>query len=144
MEAEEDVVLHDEGAEQSEVLERAADAERRDAVHRHIEQRHIIENDAAAVGLIDATEAIEQGGLAGAVRADDAADLAAPHVKTDIVERDDAPETHAETADTKQRRLRRPLSCGGGGLSSGHGPLTNDYRPASSSRTTAGAPPARP
>ena len=57
----------------------------------------------AAVAAVKAAEAIEQRRLAGAVRADQAADLAASDLEGDIVQRDDAAEAHRHVVDAKQR-----------------------------------------
>ena len=69
-------------AEQRQVLERAADAERGDAVRRRLEQRAALERDPALAERVEARQAVEQRRLAGAVRADQADDLAAPRRRT--------------------------------------------------------------
>ncbi len=83
---------HRHGAEQAEILEGAADAERGDAVARRLEQRAPLEADRAAVEAIEPGQAVEQRRLAGAVGPDQAEDLAGRDVERDAVERDDAAE----------------------------------------------------
>ena len=74
--ADHDVVEHLMRAEQREVLEGAADAERGDAVARHLRAAAGRRTRCAAVAVVEAGQAVEQGGLAGAVGADQAGDLA--------------------------------------------------------------------
>ena len=65
-----------------------------------------LEQDVAAVGRVEAAEAIEERGLAGAVGADQAGDLAGKDVEGDAVERDDAAEADRDVAHAEQRRSR--------------------------------------
>ena len=76
MAADAHIVEHRHGAEQREVLERAADADLGDAVRRAVEDALPFEQDVAASRRVEAAEAVEQRGLAGAVRADQAEQLA--------------------------------------------------------------------
>src|SRR6185369_603699 len=102
------------GAEQREILEGAADADRGDAVAGDPEQRIAVEQDVAAAALIKARQAVEEGGLAGAVGADQPDDAAGRHVEGDIVERDDAAKANANVLHAQQRpcntRSDRPSS----------------------------------
>jgi hypothetical protein len=93
---EHDVVEHRHAAEQGEVLEGAADAERRDPVARHLQQRARAEQDFAAVALVEARQAVEERGLAGAVRPDQPDDVARRDIEGDPVQRDDAAEADAD------------------------------------------------
>ena len=52
--------------------------------------------------LVEPGEAVEQRGLAGAVRPDQAEDLALVHVERDAVQRDDAAEHDADVANREQ------------------------------------------
>ena len=60
------------------------------------------------IGAVDAADAVEQRGLAGAVRPDQAADLAAPDIEGHAVHRDDAAKTH-HNAEYAQQRVRLTL-----------------------------------
>jgi hypothetical protein len=103
MAADQDVLQHRHGAEETEILEGAADAERGDAVARRLEQRDALELDGPLVELIEPAEAVEQRRLARAVRADEAADLAALDVEGDAVEGDDAAEALGDAGYAEQR-----------------------------------------
>ena len=92
MAADAHVVEHRQVAEQREVLEGAADADVGDAVRRPAQDAAALEQDVAGARRVEPAEAVEQRRLAGAVRADQAEDLALPHVERDVVERDDAAE----------------------------------------------------
>ena len=66
-------------------------------------QRAALELDVAVGEAIDAADAVEQRGLAGAVRADQAADLAVADVERDAAQRDDAAEAHRHVGNAEQR-----------------------------------------
>ena len=70
------VLAHAHRREQAEVLEAARDAERRDLVRGAGEQVLAVEGDAARLGRVEAADAVEERGLAGAVGADQPADRA--------------------------------------------------------------------
>ena len=70
----------------------APDAKRGNPVPRHIQQRLALETDVALIRCVETAQAVEQCGLAGAVRADQAADFAASDVERHAIERDDAAE----------------------------------------------------
>ena len=63
-------------------------------------------SDVASRVAVDAADAVEQRGLAGAVRADQAADLAVADVEGHAVQRDHAAEAHLDTGDPQQRPVR--------------------------------------
>ena len=64
-----------------------------------------VEGDAAGAGAVGAGDAIEQAGLAGAVRPDDRHQLArASTGKRHVVERDDAAESQRDVLDVQERR----------------------------------------
>ena len=80
-----DVVLDVEAAEDRRFLRQIADAEPRALVHRQRGDVVAVELDAAAVGVDQAGDHVEHRGLAGAVRAEQADRLAAPHVERDAL-----------------------------------------------------------
>ncbi len=61
---------------------------------RQPEQRHAVERDVAAIALVEPRDAVEERGLAGAVRADQADDAPGRDIEGDPVKGDDAAETH--------------------------------------------------
>ena len=81
-----DVLLDAHVQEQPERLERARDAAVRDLVRREPDDALAVEQDVAGVGLVDAGDEVEERRLAGAVRADDAHDLALVHLQVQIVD----------------------------------------------------------
>ena len=99
MAADHDVLPHRQRSEQREVLERAADAERGDAMDRVARQRAPFEGDRALVEAVEARETVEQRGLAGAIGPDQPADLAARDVEADLIEREHAAEPHGDAFD---------------------------------------------
>ena len=62
-----------------------------------------VEVDAAALGAVDPGDAVEQAGLAGAVRADDGVDRAASDLEADVGEGGDAPEVEYQVVDPQER-----------------------------------------
>ena len=112
MAADHDVLEHGHVAKQRQILKRAADADLGDPVRRLVEDGLALKLNVAMVRRVEPAEAIEQGGLAGAVRADQAQEHALGHVERHVVERDDAAETHADILDRQQRRSRpQPRAC---------------------------------
>src|SRR6185437_15203831 len=97
--ADQHVVAHAQGAEQGEVLKGATDPEVDELVARGAGQLAALEQDLAFAVAIDAADAVEQRGLAGAVRPDQAADLPLPDIERDTVERDNAAEADNYAAD---------------------------------------------
>ena len=108
--ADPDIVEHREIGKQRDVLEGAADADFGDLVRRAGQDALALEQDIALAGLIEPGEAIEERGLAGAVRSDQAEDLALVHVERHAVQRDDAAEHDADVANRKQGSNRTGLS----------------------------------
>src|SRR3981189_3839288 len=99
MAADHDVLAYRQGSKQREVLERAADAERGDAVDRVARQRAPLEPNRAVVEAVEARETVEQRGLACAIGPDQAADFATRDVEADLIERDHAAEPHGDAFD---------------------------------------------
>jgi hypothetical protein len=70
-----DILQHRRAIGQGNVLERAANADRRDAVARDPQDGTAPERDVAGIGLEEPAEAVEQPGFAGSIRANQAGDL---------------------------------------------------------------------
>ena len=100
------VLEHAHRAEQREVLERAPDAERGDAMARDAKQRAAGEGDVAALARVKPRNAVEERGLAGTVRADQADDASGRDVEGHAVEGHDAAEMHGNVLHAQQRLLR--------------------------------------
>ena len=97
-------------AEQLEVLERPRDPANDDAVRRGLEECLSLELDFAAVRVVQPGDKVEDGRLPGAVRADQADDLAPLDIEGDAVDRDDAAEATRDVPKLQQRHratLRR-------------------------------------
>ena len=90
-----------------EVLERAGDPEAGDAVGRYREQVLAVEGDRARERAVDPAEAVEHRRLAGAVRPDEAHDLALVDREAQTVERDDAPEADRHVTYIEQPHVVR-------------------------------------
>src|SRR5207244_366256 len=71
-----EVVEHAHTLEESDVLEGAGDAERGDVGRLEVRPVLAVENDPSLVRMVEATDRVEQRGLAGAVGTDDGQDLA--------------------------------------------------------------------
>src|SRR5579883_2375069 len=127
MAADTDIVEHRHGAKQRQVLKRAADADRRHAVGRQGENAAPVEDDVAFPRRVETAEAVEQRGLAGPIRPDQAEQLAGADREGDAVERNDAAEAHADVAYGDERRRR-------GGHSSLSAPLAKPRKLDSSRR----------
>ena len=100
--AEQDVLPHRHGSEQRQVLKRAADAERGNAVRPRVDDWRAFEQDAAFVERIQPRQAIEQRRLARAIRADQPDDVAGLHRKRHAIECRDAAEAHRHAIDAQQ------------------------------------------
>ena len=61
-------------------------------------------SDLSGAGLVQPAEAIEQRGLAGAVRPDQAGDLAGHDVESDVIQSNHAAEAKGDAADRQQFR----------------------------------------
>src|SRR5260370_37870348 len=96
---------------QRDVLKGAADAYFRDPVWRAAENALAFHENVAGARLVEPAQAIEQRGLAGAVRPDQAEDLALTHVEGYAIQRDDAAEHDADVANRKQGFLSPGELC---------------------------------
>src|SRR2546428_124849 len=106
--ADDQVVAHRHGREQPHVLERARDAERGDAVHRHTRDVARPELHAALDRVVDSRQHVDERGLARAVRADQPHHLALRDAQGHLVERAQAAELHRHLLDRQKRsRARR-------------------------------------
>src|SRR5689334_20048872 len=65
---------------------------------RQSTQRLAFEQDRAALEFVEPGKTVEEGGLAGAVRADQSNDVPGHNVERHAVERNDAAEAHADIA----------------------------------------------
>ncbi len=81
-----DVVLDIEAAEDRRFLRQIADAEPGALIHRQVGDVVAVELDDAAVGLDQPGDHVERGGLAGAVRSEQADRLAAPDIEADVLD----------------------------------------------------------
>src|SRR5712671_6059014 len=101
-----DVVERAHAAKQRDVLERAGDAAARRLIGPHRAARAPLEGDAPVLRTVEAVDDVEHGRLAGAVRADDGADLALADVEGHVGERLDAAESERDALDRQQRLAR--------------------------------------
>ena len=62
-----------------------------------------LQRDHALGRLVEAGDAVEDGGLAGAVRADDGGDVAAAGLEGEVGDRDEAAEAHGQVLDRQDR-----------------------------------------
>ena len=74
-------------------------------------RRAAIEDDSSLGGPIEAGDAVEDRRLAGAIRADQGGDVAAPDIEGQVVDGDEAAEAHGEMLDG-QDRIACPALCG--------------------------------
>src|SRR3546814_3011384 len=86
------VLQHGHLVEHPRNLEGPSDPHRRDAVDRPVRDAAAAEGDGPAAGRVDPVDDVEKGGLAGAVRPDDALNLAFLDVEIDSVEHGKAAE----------------------------------------------------
>src|SRR3990167_8051651 len=100
--AEHDVVAHRQGAEHRQVLEGAAHAQLGDLVGGRAGDRLPFEQDVTGLVVVEPGQAVEQGGLARAVGADQAAHMAAVHVEAHAVECHDAAESNRHPTPAEQ------------------------------------------
>jgi len=94
-----DVIQDRHRSEQSRTLEGAADAERGNVRGRASAQGSSLQPDVAAHRPIEPAQAIEQGGLAGAIRPNQSDDAAFACGEGDGFERHDAAEAHGHVGD---------------------------------------------
>ena len=116
MAADHDVFEHGHGLEQADVLEGAGqslfgDAARLETVEPPGFATGRGEHQVAAGGGVDAGQAVEKGGLAGAVGADQGHDLTMADAQVQVVQGADAAEIHGQAADFEQRRHGVCQSC---------------------------------
>ena len=111
MPAEHDVFENCHRAEQRQILKSPADAERCHAVDGRGRQTTAVKNDFALPQLVQPGETIEQCGLARPIGTDQPADLPAPDVEADAVERDDAAKSHCHIFDGKKHRSVRGVAA---------------------------------
>ena len=93
-----DVVEHAHALEEREVLEGARDAHLGHLARVHVAEGLAAQADRALLRLVDAVDAVEHRALAGAVRADDGADLVLADVEADVGQRLHAAEAQADVA----------------------------------------------
>ena len=91
------------GAEEADVLERAADAERGDLVLRQPGDVLAVEHDLARRRRVGARQHVEERRLARAVRPDQARDRAARHDEVDVLDGDEPAELLAHAARLEQQ-----------------------------------------
>src|SRR5439155_21494006 len=117
VERDEEVVEGAELLEQLEILEGARDLEPCPLVRFEVPEVAALVADVALVAREDAGDAVEHGGLAGAVRADQAEDLALEEVEGDVGQCLDAAEPQRDVLDLQQRR-DQPFATSAGSSSS--------------------------
>src|SRR6185312_9076276 len=81
----EDIVFHGESAKDRGFLRQIADTEARPAIHRQLRYIMAIKFDFAGVGLHKANHHVEDGGLAGAIRTEEADGFAARDIDVHAV-----------------------------------------------------------
>ena len=96
------VLEHRERVEDADDLERARDAQRDDPVGEERGDGRAADPCLATVGGQEPRQEVEEGRLAGAVRADDRAQLAAAHLEGRAVHRGEGAEAPGEAADLEQ------------------------------------------
>jgi len=96
--------------EQSVVLKRHPDLA---PIGRKIGDAHAVDRNLARVGHQEASDQVEQRGLAAAGRAEQRHQLAALHLQRDLVQRDDLAETFGDAIEADgERRIGRPRISG--------------------------------
>ena len=108
-----EVVEHRHALEQGDVLERAGDPGGGRLVGPHPRARHPPEGDRPFLRVVEAVDDVEHGALAGAVGADDGADLALADVEAHPVDRAHPAEREADVMDVEDHlsgRRRHPGS----------------------------------
>ena len=113
------ILEHRHAAEQPDVLEGAGDA----GLRIDVVVVEPLEPEALAVGmvelqhpfgrLVEAGDAVEHRGLAGAVRPDQRGDVVPPDLEGDVVDGDESAEAHGEVLDLEQRDRSATASCAG-------------------------------
>ena len=126
MAADQDVLQHGEGGEQADVLEGAGDAGGQDLVRRQAEQLAALEADGAAGGGHEAGDDVEEGGLAGAVGADDGDDAAVGDGDVDLLSATRPPKRTVTPRISRRLPVLRAArvrghACEGGGVEAAAG-----------------------
>src|SRR5216683_3350355 len=98
-----DVVQHGHALEERDVLEGPGDAEGGHVVGLELGPVLALEQDSSLLGVVEATDDIDQGGLPRPVGPDDRDDLAPVDVDAHVGERLDRPESHGDVVDMEQR-----------------------------------------
>src|SRR4051794_21566162 len=98
MRTDQDVVHDAEIAEDAAKLKRARDAMARQFLRRMTRDGLPVETDFAGIGPVEPGDQIEQGCLAGAVRADDADQIAFGEVEVDAVDGGESAKTPGQSA----------------------------------------------
>ena len=137
-----DVVDDRHRGEQGRRLKGAPDAERGDVRRRGAVERPAVEPDVAAVRPVEPAQAIEQRGLAGAVRTDQADDAARGDGEAHVLERDDAAEAHGDVGDFQQRRISADFGASLGAVAGAGERIGRNF--AHAGRTAIGLDPPRP
>ena len=135
VQADHDVLQHRLVVEQADVLEGAGDAGPVDLGGGHAVDVLAVQQDGAVGGLVDLGQQVEDGGLAGAVGADEAGDLRAAQGNVEVVHGLEAAEGDAQVDALEDGRLvgvalgqvvdagdgdqRRALDRGGGAVGKG-------------------------
>ena len=101
MATDQDIVAHRHGLEEGKILKSPTNPETGDTMAWQLQQTLACEVNGAAAGLIKATQTIEERRLAGAVRADQAADLPGLNIERDIVQGHDPAEVHRQSFDAE-------------------------------------------
>ena len=110
MQADEDIVARGHFHEQLGVLEGTRDAARGDAMRREAGQRLAIQQHLAGCRRVEARDEVDEGGFAGAVRADDGVDGAGRDIDRDGIKRDQPTEADTEVLDPECGAHRAPLA----------------------------------
>ena len=101
VEAHLDVVDDGQVLEQADILERTSHAHPVDLIGLFAGGGHPIDEDGAAGGLVDVGQQVEDGGLTGAVGADEAGDLVAADHQVEAVHGGQAAEVDAQFTDVE-------------------------------------------
>ena len=141
------VLDHRQAGKQADVLEGAGNAALRDLVRLETGKRRAVEFETAAVERINTRQQVEQGGLAGAIGADEAVDFTARNGKIHLGQRLHAAKAFPEVGAGEQRAHAAPLRTANSRLrtAEGHRPAgrkiitSTSARPNNSMRMTSGS-----
>ena len=96
--------------EEFRVLERSGDTQLGGAMRRHVRDLHAVERHAPRLGFVETADQVEDRGLAGPVRPDDAEHFAGVNGEGDITDRLDAAEADGQVARLEQGLAHRTRS----------------------------------